>query len=161
MEQWQLAVVILAAVMVGALVPVIAMFGLTLASVRRQIDATGARVAHTLDHVEHITQRVDTITTGLEGSEEHVRSLNETIGEAAKMMESLRSLMQVGSSVGASLGPAVQGFLMQMATQNGNGGYPAAQGHPAAGAGAAPPRDRAEGPQEGPGGDEPDNPQTH
>lgn len=110
MESWQTAVVIVVAVLAGALLPVLVQLSLTLRSSRTVLEDTSVRLGRALDAVTATAERLDRITAGLERTVEQVR-------------ESVRVATAVGAAVAPSVGAAVKAW---------RAGAPEERGAPAA-----------------------------
>ncbi len=97
MENWQTAVLVLGAVVAGALLPVLVQLSLTLRSSRAVLEETSVRLGRTLDAVTSTAGRLDRIAAGLESTVDRVR-------------ESVRIASAVGAAVAPSVGAAVNAW---------------------------------------------------
>ena len=62
MEGWQTAIVVVVALVAGALIPVLVQLSMTLRSARATLDRTGARLDRTLDALAATAERIDRAT---------------------------------------------------------------------------------------------------
>lgn len=97
MESWQTAVVVVVAIVAGALLPVLVQLTLTLRSSRSVLESTSVRLGRALDAVSTTAERLDRIAAGLERTVEQVR-------------ESVRIASAVGAAVAPSVGAAVKAW---------------------------------------------------
>lgn len=97
MENWQTAVVIVVAIVAGALLPVLVQLSLTLRSSRTVLEETSVRLGRTLDAVTATAGRLDRIAAGLERTVDQVR-------------DSVRVASAVGAAVAPSVGAAVKAW---------------------------------------------------
>lgn len=97
MESWQTAVVVVVAIVAGALLPVLVQLSLAIGSSRRVVEDGGVRLGRALDAVTATAERLDRITAGLERTVEQVR-------------ESVRVASAVGAAVAPSVGAAVRAW---------------------------------------------------
>ena len=111
MENWQLALVILAAVFVGALIPLLIMIAIAFYRAGRAIAEIGARMTRTLTQVETISGRVETLSRGLKGGENDLADLLKSVGDLARGVERNMKIINVISTIMASVGPAVAAFV--------------------------------------------------
>jgi uncharacterized protein YoxC len=114
MENWQLALVILVAVVVGALVPVFIMLSLTLHRAGKEIAAIGNQLRPTLSQIQIISDRVETLSRGLEGGEQSIAELLAVVGDLARGLERNMKIINFSSAVVAAVGPAVAAFIKTM-----------------------------------------------
>jgi uncharacterized protein YoxC len=110
MENWQLTVVILGSVAVGALIPLLIVLTTAIHRVGREIGEVGAQLRRTLTQVESIAQRVEVLSRGLEGGETKVAELLTSVGHLANGLEQNMEAVNVIAAVGASLGAGLAAF---------------------------------------------------
>ncbi len=111
MENWQLTLIILASVLVGALIPLLIMVAIAFHRVGREIAEIGPRLARTLTHVEAISDRVEVLSRGLKGGETDLADLMKSVGDLARGLERNMKTINVVSTVLASVGPAIAAYL--------------------------------------------------
>jgi len=117
-ENWQLALVILAAVLVGAAIPVFVMLFAALNRAGREIAELGRRLKPTLSHIEVISERVETLSRGLEGGQKNIAALLAAMGDSAHALESNMKIINIASALITSLGPAAAAFIKTMRQPN-------------------------------------------
>lgn len=106
MEGWQTAVVVLLAVLVGAAIPVLASFAVTLRAARQAVDRSGLRLAEALSAVRSAAERIERLASRLDEGR-RVESLFEAVTSLTQTVNQLRDVMRVASAVGAAVAPAV------------------------------------------------------
>jgi hypothetical protein len=114
METWQVVLVVLASVLVGALMPALLMLSMALFRAARRIESLGDQLAPTLAKVEVIATRVETLSRGLEGGEKNIADLLSVIGELAHGVERNLRMINAASAVLAAAAPAVAAFVQAM-----------------------------------------------
>lgn len=107
MEAWQIVLVVLAAVLVGSLIPVLLQLRATLRQVEHRLKATGRRVDRTLDEAQAAAERVNRLLGGLEGGDKQLAALLTSAGQLAQTLDRVRGTVNVASAVGAAIAPAV------------------------------------------------------
>lgn len=107
MPNWQLAVLLLTAVFVGALLPVMFQLAATLRDARQRIRATGERVDRALDQSQESIRRVNELLRGAEGREHRISELLDSVGELAEVVHSVANATRTASVIGAAAGPAI------------------------------------------------------
>ena len=118
MENWQLALVILTAVFIGALIPVFIVLALTIYRAGREIAEVGRQLRPTLAQVQLISDRVELLSRGLDGGEKNIAALLAATGKVADGLERNMRLFNISSAVVASVAPAVAAFLKTMSQPN-------------------------------------------
>ena len=111
MENWQLTLVILASVLVGALIPLLIMMAIAFHRAGREIAEIGARLARTLAHTEIISDRVEMLSRGFKGGEKDIADLLACAGDVARGLERNMKIVNVISPILASVGPAIASFI--------------------------------------------------
>ncbi len=128
MENWQLALIILASVLMGAMIPVIVMFALLLASVRRQIESTGRRVDEALDGMQVAVDRVNRVTSGIDGLERPIGDLVEMLESVTQSLGKAGAAISVATAAGAAVAPTVATFVKTMMDEGEEGDGAGAEG---------------------------------
>jgi len=111
MENWQLTLVILASVFVGALIPLLVMLAIALYRVGREIAEIGARLRRTLTQVETVSDRIEVLSRGFKGGETNIADLLTSVGTLARGLERNMKIIGVFSAIMASLGPVIAAFV--------------------------------------------------
>ena len=114
MENWQIALVVLASVLVGALIPAFVMLSIVLFRAAREVASIGKLLAPTLVKVQTISDRVEVLSRGLEGGDRNVADLLAVTGELARSMERNMKVINVASTILAAAAPAVAAFIQAM-----------------------------------------------
>ena len=110
-ESWELAIIILVALLVGAFLPLIGLIFSTIKSMKKQIADTGARLQAVLEKSETIADRVEVASRGLKGSEEMIASTMRSLSEIAASLERLKGSVKIAAAVGSATIPAVTAFI--------------------------------------------------
>ncbi len=111
MESWQVSLLIIFSMLVGALIPIMVMIFLTLWRAYKRLSLLVERLGPTIEQVQIIAQRVEVMSRGLEGQERNVADVVEVSGELARRVERYMSLVSVASTVMAAVVPAVTAFI--------------------------------------------------
>ena len=114
MQSWQVVVVALVAVLVGATVPVLLQLRSTLKQMERRMRFTGRKLDRTLDDFRVAVGQVNRLGAGLEGGEQKFSDLVDALSSFAQTLNRLRGTVAVASAAGAALGPALTAFLQGM-----------------------------------------------
>lgn len=131
MESWQTAVVVVVALVAGALLPVLVQLSMTLRSARAALERTSARLDRALDAVGATAERLDRATAGID--ERRIHALMESFDALHRTLNRLGDSVRVATAVGAAVGPAVGAAVRAWRTgrpEEGDGGE---RGHEAAG----------------------------
>ncbi len=107
----QLALIVLAAILTGALLPLLVAATLLVGTLRKRAGEIGQRLAATLGHAESTLRRLDQVSAGLEGSDKEIRDLREVIGEVTVTARALHRNLRTAGAVAAALGPATAAFV--------------------------------------------------
>ena len=111
MENWQLTVVILASVSVGALIPLLIMLAIAVHRAGREIAEIGTQLRRTLTQVEVIAERVEVLSRGFEGGETRISDLLTSVGKLTSGLERNMKAVNVIAAVSASVAAAIAAFL--------------------------------------------------
>lgn len=104
-------IVALAAVLVGAAVPVLLQLRRTLKMAEQTLDTTGRRLNEVLDEVTTTLTRVNRASEEMESGLKRVSSLFETLGGIGDALVKVRSSIGAVTSIGSILGGAVLAAL--------------------------------------------------
>jgi len=107
MQGWQVVMVVLTAVLVGALLPVLFQIFATLRAIRANVERLGPKVDKTLDEVQDATRRLNRTGASIEQGVDQVRSVVATAGEAARFFKQIRGSLRTAAAVGGAVGPAI------------------------------------------------------
>ena len=111
MENWQVAVVILVSVLLGALIPLLVLMATAIHRAGKEIAEIGARLRGTLTQVESIAERVDVLSRGFEGGETKIADLLTSVGHLAKSLEQNMKAVNVVAAVTASVAAGIGAFV--------------------------------------------------
>jgi hypothetical protein len=106
METWQVAAVVLLAVLVGATIPVLVQLGGTLRSARTVLDRSGQKLDQALAALAETLQRVDGILLRLEEGK-RIEGFMDSIAGLTHSVSQVRDAVKVAAAVGAAVAPAV------------------------------------------------------
>ena len=106
MEGWGIALVVLAAVLLGAAIPVLVQMRATLRAMEKALQRSGARLDEALGATTAAAGRIDGLVARLEEGG-RIEQLVDGIAAVSRMMSQLRDTVRVASAVGAAVGPAV------------------------------------------------------
>jgi len=140
MENWQLTLVILASVFVGALIPLLVKMGITFHRAGNEIAEIGAQMKRTMVHVEVISERVEVLSRGFKGGETDIADLLKTVGHVAQGLERNMKTVNMLSAIMTTVGSAVGAFVKARspAEEAGNPAIPESIGVPGNGAPISP-----------------------
>jgi hypothetical protein len=116
METWQVALLTVSALLVGALVPAIIQFQIALRTFARAIDRTSERLDHTLARAETILATVEKRSVEIDAFLGAVGGMSESIDKARA---TLASATQLGAAVVPALSAAVSAVLKEPAERRG------------------------------------------
>jgi hypothetical protein len=106
MESWATALVVLAAVLVGAAIPVLVQLRATLRTMEKTLQRSGARIEEALGATAAAAAKIDGLVARLE-QEGRIDQLVDGAAAVSGMVTQLRDTLRVASAVGAAVGPAV------------------------------------------------------
>lgn len=106
MEGWQVALVVLAAVLVGALLPLIAQLYGTLHTLRAVVEKNAKDVEAAVLAIHRTAERVDRLGSALE-KDGKLTEIVDGAASVAQMLNQVRGTMQIAGTVSAAVVPAV------------------------------------------------------
>lgn len=106
MEGWQIALVVLVSVLVGALLPLLVQLYGTLRTLRAVIEKSAKDVESALAGIHRTADRLDRLGAALE-KDGKMAEIVEGATNAAQMVSQFRGTMQVAGPVAAAVVPAV------------------------------------------------------
>jgi len=106
MESWGIALVVLAAVLVGAAIPVLVQLRGTLRAMEKTLHRSGAQLDEALGASAAAARRIDALVVRLEEGG-RIEQFLEGVGALSRTVSQLRDTVRVASAVGAAVGPAV------------------------------------------------------
>lgn len=105
MEGWQIALVVLVAVLVGALIPLVVQLYGTVQTLRKVAEKSAKDVESALAGIHRTADRLDRLGAALE-KDGKMEAIIEGATSAAQMVNQLRSTMQIAGPVAAAVVPA-------------------------------------------------------
>jgi hypothetical protein len=106
MELWGVALVVLAAVLVGAAIAVLVQLRATLCAMEKTFQRSGARLDEALEAAGARAARIDALVVRLEEGG-RLEQLLEGVAAVSRMVTQLRDTIRVASAGGAAVGPVV------------------------------------------------------
>jgi phosphoribosylcarboxyaminoimidazole (NCAIR) mutase len=106
MEGWQIALVVLVAVLVGALLPLLAQLYGTMRTVRAAVDKSAKDIEAAVVSIHRTAERVDRLGAFLE-KDGKLTEIIDGAASAAQVMNQMRGTMQMAGTVSAAVVPAV------------------------------------------------------
>jgi hypothetical protein len=106
MESWGIAVVVLAAVLVGAAIPALVQLRATLRAMEKTLQRSGARLDEALGATTAAAGRIDALVVRLEEGG-RIEQLVDDVAALSRMVTQLRDTVRVAAAVGAAVAPAV------------------------------------------------------
>ena len=106
MEGWQVALLVLAAVLVGALLPLIAQLYGTLRTLRSLVEKSAKDVEAAVVAIHRTSERVDRLGSALE-KDGKLTEIVDGAASLAQMLNQMRGTMQIAGTVSAAVVPAV------------------------------------------------------
>ena len=122
MATWQILVVILLAVLVGALVPVLVQLRRTLQSAEKVLSTTGPRLDRTLDEVNEAAVRINRLGVRLEKDAEGLGVFTDAVAGLGRSLKQAQDSLRVVAAVGTAVGPAVAAGLRALFAPSGDRG---------------------------------------
>jgi phosphoribosylcarboxyaminoimidazole (NCAIR) mutase len=105
MEGWQIALVVLVAVLVGSLIPLVVQLYATIQTLRKVAEKSAKDVEAALVGIHRTADRLDRLGAALE-KDGKMEAIIEGATSAAQMVNQLRSTMQIAGPVAAAIVPA-------------------------------------------------------
>lgn len=111
MENWQLTLVVVASVLAGAAIPLLALMAIALYRAGKEMAEISGRLKRTLDQVEVISDRVEVLSRGLKGGEQTIAEVLAAVSHLASGLERNLKTINLVSTIVASVGTAVATFV--------------------------------------------------
>jgi predicted Holliday junction resolvase-like endonuclease len=106
MEGWQIALVVLAALLVGALLPLLVQLYGTLHALRAVVEKSAKDMEAALVAIHRTADRIDRLGAALE-KDGKMAEIVDGAASAAHVLNQMRSTMQIAGTVSAAVVPAV------------------------------------------------------
>jgi len=111
MENWQLALIILAALFAGASIPVLFIIAGAFYKAGKEISKTGERLMNLLSSAEIITDRFEVLTRGIKEGETDVADLIKSAGNLSRGINRNMKIINIFSTFLLSVGTAVTAIV--------------------------------------------------
>jgi hypothetical protein len=105
-EGWGIAVVVLAAVLVGAAIPVLVQLRATLRAMEKTVLRSGAGLDAALAATLAAAGRIDAFVVRVEGAG-RIEEVVDGLASVNRIVHQLKDTVRVASAVGAAVGPAL------------------------------------------------------
>jgi len=129
METWQTVLLVIVALLAGALLPAIVQLGLSVRALGAAGERVSAQAQQALVAVTSTAQRVDRLTAQLE-RDQRVEHMLVAIDSLSRTVVQLRDTVRVASAVGAAVGPAIGAAVRSWrSTRPEDGAVPQAAGN--------------------------------
>ena len=106
MEGWQIALVVLLALLVGALLPLLAQLYGTLHTVRQVVEKSARDVESAMGAIHRVSERVDKLSATLE-KDGKITEIVDGLASAAQIGNQMQGTLRVAGTVSAAVVPAV------------------------------------------------------
>jgi hypothetical protein len=106
MDGWQVALVVLAAVMVGALLPLVVQLYGTLHTLRTVVDKSAKDIEAAMGSIHRTAERLDRLGSALE-KDGKLDDIVAGVTSAAQIVNQMRGTLQMATNVSAAVVPAV------------------------------------------------------
>jgi hypothetical protein len=106
MQGWQIALVVLVAVLVGALLPLVVQLYGTLRTLRAVVERSAEDIEAAAGSIHRTADRVDKLGAALE-KDGKMAEIVEGLASAAQVMNQVRGTLQVAGPIAAAVVPAV------------------------------------------------------
>jgi uncharacterized protein YoxC len=107
MENWQLALVVISALLVGTLIPAITQYRATMKTWDRLMKANEADLRRSVVEIAQLSQRLNQFSGALESNSKHMHSFFEAFENITEGVRKLSGTVRTASVVGAAVAPAV------------------------------------------------------
>ncbi|QQR91005.1 MAG: hypothetical protein IPJ88_04540 [Myxococcales bacterium] len=114
MVGWETVLVVLAALFVGAMLPVLLQLYVTLASVRKELRKSSKHATRVFDEAHETLVQASALVKHISSHKEDFSQLAHSVNEVTRMVNQLKSTITIASAAGAAIGPAVQAFVKSM-----------------------------------------------
>jgi hypothetical protein len=111
MENWQLTLIILAALFAGAAIPVLFIIAGAFYKAGKEISKTGERLVNLLSQAEIITDRFEVLTRGIKEGETDIADLIKSAGNLSRGINRNMKIINIFSTFLLSAGAAVTAFV--------------------------------------------------
>ena len=139
-DTWNIALLIFASMLVGAVLPLLFQVRATLKSAQTLMDMAAPKLSRTLDEVLATTSELRQVAAGLVASRPQVQEFMAAVAGLTTTMNQLQATVRTASAVGAAVGPAVAAAIQAFRTVRAeDAAHPRFASHGASEPPAAPP----------------------
>lgn len=131
---WQLFMLVLLAVLVGAAVPVLLQLRRTLKRAEDVLDSTAPKVDRTLDEVTEAAARINRLGKTLEKDAEGLQVFTDAAAGLGRSLKQAQASLRIMTTVGAAVGPALAAGLRSLFARDDGDGPESRTGEDDAGA---------------------------
>jgi ABC-type transporter Mla subunit MlaD len=110
MENWQLILVTVGALLVGALIPVLLQLRSTLRGIEVDLHETSGGLAPVLEDLRATTHRLRLVADGLEGRERDVGEAVHSAADLGRTLDRMRHTTQIATAVAAAVAAGIRAF---------------------------------------------------
>lgn len=107
MEVASVAILVLVAVLTGALLPLLFQARATLRSAQNVLDDSRPKLLRTLDELQLVTKEVRALAADVEAARPQVTEFMNSLTGLTQTLNQLQSTVRSASAIGAAVGPAV------------------------------------------------------
>lgn len=111
MENEQLAFIIGASVLVGALIPMLLFMAYAFYRASIKIAEMSATVSRTLNHFEVISERVENLSRGLKDGDKDIAFLLKSVGAIGRTIDENKKSINIISAIITAFGPIIVTFI--------------------------------------------------
>lgn len=111
---WQLFMLVLLAVLVGAALPVLLQLRRTLKRAEDVLESTGPKMDRTLDEVTEAAARINRLGKTLERDAEGLQVFTDAAAGLGRSLKQAQSSLRIMTTVGAAVGPALAAGLRSL-----------------------------------------------
>jgi hypothetical protein len=122
MDSWQVALLVVASLLVGVAIPVLVQLSLALRAMRVAVERVGDRADRALLAATTAVERLDRVAAKLE-DQGRIEAFLEAVGSLSRTIQQLQDTARVASAVGAAIAPAV-GAAVRAWREHREGGAP-------------------------------------
>jgi uncharacterized protein YoxC len=118
MENWQLALIVISAILVGALIPAISQYRSTMKSWERVVRDNEADVRKTMRELAELSGRLNKMGGTIQANARHVEAFFEAFEGITDSVKKLSGTVRTASVFGAAVAPAVTAAIKALQTSH-------------------------------------------
>ena len=116
MENWQLALVVISAILAGALLPAIAQYRSTMRCWEKVVRDNEADLRQTMRDLSQLSTRLNRMGSSIEANAKHVEGFFSAFEGITESVRKLSGTVRTASVVGAAVAPAVTAAIRALQT---------------------------------------------